>query len=150
MWPNPWSLENTMSPTENSIRERDSLLMSPRYPSPSLYETSVAAAPLCSCQQAGVCMCLGVCVCVHALVEVGLAVRLVRGVLWHLPLWRGLACTLVGHYIYQWLIVASRSPWKHNRDLWPRRAQRQRSGHISTRVTEKKQTNKTFFFFGHI
>lgn len=62
-WPIPssWSLENTMSPTENSMPERDSLLMSPRYPSPSLYETSVAAAPLCSCQQAGVCVCLRVC-----------------------------------------------------------------------------------------
>lgn len=57
--------------------------------------------------------------CVYALVEVGLVGRLVWGVLWHLPLWRGLACTLVGHHIYQWLIVTSRSPWKHNRDLWP-------------------------------
>ncbi len=56
---------------------------------------------------------------VCALVEVGLAGRLVWGVLWHLPLWRGLARTLVGHHIYQWLIVTSRSPWKHNRDLWP-------------------------------
>lgn len=63
----------------------------------------------------GVC----VCVCVYALVEVGLAGRLVWGVLWHLPLWRGLARTLVEHHIYQWLIVTSRSPWKHNRDLWP-------------------------------
>lgn len=63
-WPIPssWSLENTMSPTENSILKRDSPLMSPRHPSPSLYETSVAAAPLCSCQQGRVCVCLRVCV----------------------------------------------------------------------------------------
>lgn len=60
-----------------------------------------------------------VCVCVYARVEVGLARRLVWGVLWNLPLWRGPARTLVGHHIYQWLIVTSRSPWKHNRDLWP-------------------------------
>lgn len=58
-------------------------------------------------------------VCVCTIVEVGLARRLVWGVLWHLPLWRGPARTLVGHHIYQWLIVTSRSPWKHNRDLWP-------------------------------
>lgn len=115
-WPIPssWSLENTMNPTENSILERDSPLMCPRFPSPSLYETSVAAAPLCSCQQGRLC----VFVCVYAVVEVGLAGRLVWGVLWHLPLWRGRARTLVGHHIYQWLIVTSR-PWKHNRDLWP-------------------------------
>lgn len=67
--------------------------------------------------------------CVYALVEVGLAGRLVLGVLWHLPLWKGLACTLVGHHIYQWLIVTSRSPWKHNRDLWPLLAQRLQGGH---------------------
>lgn len=80
-WPIPpsWSLENTISPTENSILERDSPLMCPRYPSPSLYETSVAAAPLCSCQQGRVCVC--VCMCVYALVEVGFAGRLAWGVL---------------------------------------------------------------------
>lgn len=63
--PSSWSLENTMSPTENSILERDSLLMSPQYPSPPLYETSVAAAPLCSCQQGRVCArsCVYMCVC---------------------------------------------------------------------------------------
>lgn len=63
MWPIPpsWSLENTMSPTENSILERDSPLMSPWFPSPSLYETSVAAAPLCSCQQGRVCVFACVC-----------------------------------------------------------------------------------------
>lgn len=64
-WPFPssWSLENTMRPSENSILERASPLMSPRFPSPSLYETSVAAAPLCSCQQGRVCVC--VCVCTN-------------------------------------------------------------------------------------
>lgn len=62
-WPIPssWSLENTMSPTENSILERNSLLMSPRYPSPFHHETSVAAAPLCSCQQGRVCACVYLC-----------------------------------------------------------------------------------------
>lgn len=77
--------------------------------------------------------------CVYALVEVGLAGRLALGVLWHLPLWKGLACTLVGHHIYQWLIVTSRSPWKHNRDLWPLLAQRLQGGHWEQKKKKKKK-----------
>lgn len=65
---------------------------------------------------AGQSVCLRV--CMHSL-RWGWLGRLVWGVLWHLPLWRGPARTLVGHHIYQWLIVTSRSPWKHNRDLSP-------------------------------
>lgn len=82
--------------------------------------------------------------CVYALVEVGLAGRLALGVLWHLPLWKGLACTLVGHHIYQWLIVTSRSPWKHNRDLWPLLAQRLQGGHCVPKKKEKKFACTTF------
>lgn len=92
---------------------------------------------------AGQSVCALVRVC--ALVEVGLAWRLVLGVLWHLPLWRGLARTLVGHHIYQWLIVTSRSPWKRNRDLWPLSAQRLWGGHISPCHEKCTRSHTTFF-----
>lgn len=127
-----WSLENTMSPTENSILERVSIDVS-SVPLPLSLWDICSSCPLVLLS-AGQSVC--VCVCVYALVEVGLAGRLVWGVLWHLPLWRGLARTLVGHHIYQWLIVTSRSPWKHNRDLWPLffLTQKLRGGHISPRA----------------
>lgn len=98
-----WSVENTISLTKNSILlERDSLLMSPRHPSPfSLW--GICSSCLLVLLSAG--PSVWACVSVCAPAEVGLPGRLALGVLWHLPLWRGLACTLVRHRIYQWLIV---------------------------------------------
>lgn len=149
MWPDPESLKNTMSPSENSILERERLSIDvSSVPLPLSLWDICSSCPLVLLS-AGRSVCVCVRACTRALLEVGLAARLVWGMLWHLPLWKGLACALVGHYIYQWLIVANRSPWKHNRDLWPRRAQRQRAA-VTLAPGCRRESKQTNLLLSHL